>query len=257
VQPEPVLDELRLELPKLPRPDFITLSGSGEPTLNSAMDQIIDGIKKITDIPVALLTNGTLLYVRSVREDCLGADVILPSLDAPDDTTFQQINRPHPDISIEKLIEGLCLLREQFEGQLWLEVFLIEPINTLPVHIEKFREIIQKIRPDKVQLNTAVRPTADSSIKPLAPDDMNNIAARIGNNCEVIADYSHHKQIKNNQAELEQVLSMLKRRPCSIDDISSALQLHPNTALKLITILLKQGLIEQISRQNTSFFTAV
>ncbi|TFG50807.1 MAG: radical SAM protein [Candidatus Brocadiia bacterium] len=257
VRPEPVLEELRVKLTRPPRPDYISLSGSGEPTLNSALGEIIDGIKNLTEIPVALLTNGTLLYDRSVLRNCLHADVILPSLDAPDAETFEKINRPHHDISIEKLVEGLCLLRDQFKGQIWLEVFLIEPINTQPIHIKKFRAIIEKIRPDKIQLNTAVRPTAESWVKALSAEMMERIAGEIGNNCEVIADFSCPKQIRNDVAELEQLLSILKRRPCSVDDISSAMQINPNAALKLITILLQGGQIQQISTQNKSFFKAV
>ena len=127
---EPVISELKSRIAKGLQADFITISGSGEPTLNSRLGDLIGEIKKITNIPIAVLTNGTLFFDASVRADCAKADVVLPSLDAGDEATFQKINRPHKDISIEKLISGLCQFRREYKGQIWLEVFFIEGINT-------------------------------------------------------------------------------------------------------------------------------
>jgi wyosine [tRNA(Phe)-imidazoG37] synthetase (radical SAM superfamily) len=127
---EPVLAELKDRLAEDLQADFITISGSGEPTLNSGLGRLIEGIKKITDIPVAVLTNGALFTDKSVRADCLQADVVLPSLDAGDEVAFRKINRQHPDINIEKLITGLCEFRNEFSGRIWLEVFFVEGLNT-------------------------------------------------------------------------------------------------------------------------------
>ncbi|MHC4423584.1 MAG: radical SAM protein, partial [Planctomycetota bacterium] len=134
---EPVLAELKDRLDGGLQADFITVSGSGEPTLNSRLGELIDGIKKITDIPVAILTNGTLLYRGDVRADCAKADVVVPSLDAGDEETFRKINHPCSDISIEKLVSGLCAFRKEFAGQIWLEVFLAEDLNTNAEQITK------------------------------------------------------------------------------------------------------------------------
>ncbi|GAG36098.1 unnamed protein product, partial [marine sediment metagenome] len=164
--------------------DFITIAGSGEPTLNLRLGELIDGIKKITNIPVAVLTNGTLLYKKDVRADCAKADVVMPSLDAGNEQTFQKVNRPHKDISIENLISGLCAFRDEFVGRIWLEVFFVEGLNTDAEQIIKIRDAIERIRPDKVQLNTAVRPTADADIKRLDTKKLQAIAARLGPKCE-------------------------------------------------------------------------
>ena len=126
---EPILAELRETLDKGLNTNFITIAGSGEPTLNLRLGELIEGIKKITDIPVAVLTNGTLFYQKDVRNDCAKADVVMPSLDAGDEETFQQINRPHGDINIKNLISGLSKFRDEFNGQIWLEVFFIENFN--------------------------------------------------------------------------------------------------------------------------------
>ena len=121
-----VLDELKVRLAEGGSIDYITIGGSGEPTLNSQLGALIDGIRSLTAIPVAIITNGTLLYRPDVRAECGKANLVIPSLDAGDATTFGAVNRPAPDINIEKLVSGLALFREEFSGQIWLEVFLIE-----------------------------------------------------------------------------------------------------------------------------------
>jgi len=177
---EAVLAELKEKLAEGLTADFITISGSGEPTLNSQLGELIDGIKKITDIPVAILTNGTLLHRQDVRADCARADVVVPSLDAADEQTFQKVNRPHRDISIEKLISGLQTFRNEFAGRIWLEVFFVEDFNTDAEQIAKIKNAIEQIRPDKVQLNTAVRPTAEPGVKRLDAKKLRAIAAQLG-----------------------------------------------------------------------------
>lgn len=249
-----VLAELKDKLTAGLEADFITIGGSGEPTLHSRLGALIDGIKKITDIPVAILTNGTMLYKPDVRADCAKADVVLPSLDAGDEQTYQRINRPHSGLSIEKLISGLCAFREEFAGQIWLEVFLIEGFNTDNRQIAKIKEAIDRIRPDKVQLNTAVRPTAEPGIKALDAEKLRAIAEQLGENCEVIADFSSVRNGGSSGAKAEDVLSMLKRRPCSLSDISSALGLTQNEALKYITHFQQQGVIDSRQKDGVIFF---
>jgi wyosine [tRNA(Phe)-imidazoG37] synthetase (radical SAM superfamily) len=251
---EPVLAELRETLTEGLEADFITIAGSGEPTLNLRLGELIDGIKKITDIPVALLTNGTLLYKEDVRAECAKADVVMPSLDAGDEQTFQRINQPHNDISIENLISGLCAFREEFAGRIWLEVFFVEGLNTDAEQIAKIRDAIELIRPDKVQLNTAVRPTADADIKRPDAEKLQAIAARLGTKCEVVADFSlsHHDRGLENKAE--DVLSILKRRPCSLNDICSGLGIGRNEALKYVTGLEHKGIIHSEKKDGRIFF---
>jgi wyosine [tRNA(Phe)-imidazoG37] synthetase (radical SAM superfamily) len=252
---EVVLAELKDRLAKGLDSDFITISGSGEPTLNSCLGELIDGVKKITDVPVAVLTNGTLLYKQDVRADCAKADVVLPSLDAGDERTFQRMNRPHAGLSFEKLISGLCAFRKEFSGRIWLEVFLIEGFNTDSEQITKIKAACDRIRPDKVQLNTAVRPTAEPGIKSLNTERLQAIAKEIGEHCEVIADFSPAHHDRHVKAKAEDVLSMLKRRPCSLSDISSSLGISRNEALKYITFLRQQGVIDSQKKDGVVFFS--
>jgi len=254
VPPEEVLAELRERLAQGLQADFITISGSGEPTLNSRLGEIIDGIKKITDIPVAILTNGTLLYRQDVRTDCAKADVVLPSLDAGDRPTFEEINRPHKHISIENLISGLCVFRNEFNGQIWLEVFLIERLNTDSKQIAKIKNAIKRIRPDKVQLNTAVRPTIYAGIKKVPIKRLKTIASSLGRKCEIVADFSPRLHGREVEGKAEDLLSMLKRRPCSINDICSGLGIACNEASKYIAQFQEQGIVDSEERDGTVFF---
>ena len=264
-----VLAELKEKLAQGLEADFITISGSGEPTLNSRLGELIDGIKKITDIPVAVVTNGTLLYRQDVRADCARADVVLPSLDAGDERTFRRINRPHLGLSIEKLVNGLCAFRDEFSGQLWLEVFLIEGFNTDTTQIDRIKDAINRIRPDKIQLNTAVRPAAEPEVKTCDPARMQDIAKQFGDKCEVVACYSPPSCASLNESTTEDgladpaarrraetLMSMLKRRPCSLSDICSVLRIRRHEALKYINHFQQQGLIASEQRDRIVFFKA-
>jgi wyosine [tRNA(Phe)-imidazoG37] synthetase (radical SAM superfamily) len=252
---ESVLAELKDRLAEGLEADFISISGSGEPTLNSRLGELIEGIKKITDIPVAILTNGTLLYRKAVRADCVKADVVLPSLDAGDEQTFQRINRPHSGLSLEKLISGLCAFRKEFTGQIWLEVFLIDCFNTDNGQIAKIRDAIDLIHPDKVQLNTAVRPTSEPSIKSISTEKLLTIAEKLGGKCEVIADFSSTRHSRQVEDKAEDLLSMLKRRPCSLSDICSILGINRNEALKYISLLQQQGVLDSEQKEGVIFFS--
>jgi wyosine [tRNA(Phe)-imidazoG37] synthetase (radical SAM superfamily) len=265
---EPVLAELKKALSEGLQADYITIAGSGEPTLNSRLGELIDGIKKLTNIPVAILTNGTLLYRQDVRTDCSKADVVMPSLDAGDEQTFQKINRPNGVISIEKLISGLCDFRKEFTGRIWLEVFFVEGINTADEQIAKIKDAIELTDPDKVHLNTAVRPTADLNITRVSAEKLRQIADRLGPKAEVVAEFSPAFSGILNESKIEDVpghhsvmnrktqalLSMLKRRPCSLNDICSGLGINHNEAIKSISNLQNRGIIQTEEKDGTVFF---
>ena len=265
---EPIISEVREILSRQVEADYITIAGSGEPTLNSKLGEIIEKIKNISNIPVAIVTNGTLLYRADVRAECAKADVVMPSLDAGDERTFKKINRPYQDISIEKLISGLCTFRDEYSGQIWLEVFLLKGINDNEEQIRQISAIIKRIRPDKIQLNTAVRPTIEKNIVKMSFHKLENIAARLGQNCEVIADFPLGGEIEgksenmlkhdfSDQKQIETLFSMLKRRPCSLNDICSSLDLHQNQVLKYISDLQRRGIIQSETKDGIIFFKAL
>src|SRR4030042_2745987 len=168
IHPETVLTELERVLSASPLTlDFVTVSGSGEPTLHPLLGVIIQEIKKIVSVPVALLTNGSLLFKDEVLERVQAADVVLPSLDAPDRDVFQTVNRPHPSLTFDQLIDGLIKLGKSKGPRIWLDVLLLRGINDTPEQIEGFGKYIKKINPEKIHLNTVVRPPVESYAAPV------------------------------------------------------------------------------------------
>lgn len=168
------------------RVQFITISGSGEPTLNSKIGELIKEIRKISDSSVAVITNATLLGDSAVRQALLGADLIVPSLDAVSPEIFKKINRPHKGLNLENVINGLISLRKEFRGKIWLEVMLVKGVNDNLGQIRKLKELTERINPDKIQLNSPVRTTAEDNIFPLEKKKLEKIREILGEKAEVI-----------------------------------------------------------------------
>lgn len=251
-----VIAEVKGRLAEGVQTDYLTIGGSGEPTLNSRLGDLIDGLHNVTDIPVAVLTNGTLFYRADVRAECGKADVVIPSLDAGDEAAFEAVTRPAGDISIEKLVSGLSAFRDAFAGQIWLEVFIVPGVNTSPEQIAGMRELIGRIRPDRVQLNTAVRPPAEKSVEPASYETLAAIAHEMGGNCEVIADVPSGSCDRQAAEVTADVLSMLKRRPCSVQDLRTGLGITAEEATRQLTDLQSRGLIVAEARGDTLYFRA-
>lgn len=241
-----LIEQLNAKISQGQTIDFITISGSGEPTLNIDLGTIIDSIRKISSIPIAIITNGTLLHLDQVRKDCAMADLVIPSLDAVNQQMFEKINRPHNDITFDKLVDGLKKFRNEYKGKFWLEVFLVKNINTDIKSLEFFRDIINQINPDKVHLNTAVRPTAEKDVNIADLEIMKNAVNIIGEKAEITADFAkQHKTDTKISVNEDTIIEMISRRPCTIDDITEGLQLNKNEIVKLISILLDRNKIKK------------
>ena len=236
--------ELELTLPTLDKkPDFITLSGSGEPTLNNNIGDLVRGVKEITSIPVAVLTNSSLLSLEEVRKDLLQADLVLPSLDAITPALFEYINRPAPSLKIEEVISGLIQFRKQYRGQIWLEVLFCRGVNDGKEEIEKLKEVIERIQPDRVQLNTSVRPPAEDFAFPLTLGQLEEIRERLGDKAEIISEFGAPLGEEFNSVKDTEILNLIKRRPCTTEDISKALGLRIDEVVKHLDYLTKTGAI--------------
>lgn len=165
---------------------FVTLSGLGEPTLNSMVGDVIREIRKITGARICVITNSSLLPLPALRRAIGEADLIVPSLDAADNKVFQEIDRPSPDIRLEDIISALIDLRKEFRGQIWLEVMLVKGLNDSLKHIRKLKEVIDRINPDKIQLNSPVRTTADAGVSPVDKNKLEKIREIFGEKAEII-----------------------------------------------------------------------
>ena len=165
--------------------EYITLSGSGEPTLNIKIQELILEIRKLTPLKIALLTNASLLSDREVRQQIMGVDLIVPSLDAVTQALFVRVDRPHSNINVEDIINGLIALRREFRGKIWLEVMLIAGINDDIRHIRKLKEVIENINPDRVQLNSPARTTAEKGVLAVGKSKLKKIKEILGEKTEI------------------------------------------------------------------------
>ncbi len=184
-----ILDEVKSffeNKPKGVKVDYVTFSGSGEPTLSSSLGRIISGLRKITDTPIALITNSSLLSNPSVRKDALSVDLIVPSLDAVTQDVFEKIDRPLGKISIKKVISALKLFKKSFKGKMWLEVMLVDGINDSDEYLRKIKKVTDQIKPDKIQLNTPVRIPAEKWVKAPKPFVLKNAKKIFGKNCDIV-----------------------------------------------------------------------
>lgn len=252
-----ILSQIRRALSSGRKIDTITFSGSGEPTLNKAIGELIRDIKKITKIPVAVLTNSSLLSRKSVRESLLAADLVAPSLDAVTQDVFNKVNRPHHSLKVEEIIEGLKKFRSEFQGKIWLEIMLVKGINDSPSHLKELKKVIKDIKPDKIQLNTVIRPPAEKYACPLNRKELEKIRDLLGGGCEIIAEFSRKKQVQKSKNLEKSILTMIKRRPVTISDISGSLGIHQNEALGYLNSLLKKEKIKRVVHNGLKYYEQV
>lgn len=239
-----VIEELKAFLSKRKNIDYITFSGSGEPTLNSRIGEMINEVKKLTDIPVAVVTNSSLLNREEVRRELREADVVLPSLDVVSRSLFESLNRPHPSLKIEEIIEGLIKFRKEFRNKIWLEILLVKGINDGPEEIQKLAEIIEKIKPDKVQLNTVVRPPAEEEVFALNQKELRSIQRQLPGKVEIVRKFKKISKGEHIEKLETDIKNLLKRRPCTLSDISSALRVNSKEVMKNLTILERRAEIK-------------
>ncbi|MGM0508847.1 MAG: radical SAM protein [Fusobacteriota bacterium] len=245
VDADRVLMELRDFLKDDPYLDFITFSGSGEPLLNSKIGYIISEIKKMTDTKIAILTNGTLFYKDEVIDEVLEADIIIPSLDAASQEVFEKINRPNKELSIEKIKNGLINLRKKYKGEIALEIFMIDGLNNTKAELDNFKEVILKIKPDKIQLNSLDRPPVEGWVKKAPIEKLKEIKKYLGfNNIEIITKYKSRRLITSyNENAEELILNMLEKRPCTLKDLSEITGLNLAELNKYLDVLEKEKVI--------------
>jgi wyosine [tRNA(Phe)-imidazoG37] synthetase (radical SAM superfamily) len=233
--------------------DYITLAGSGEPTLNLGLGRIIPAVKELTDTPVAVLTNGALLYLPEVRRELAAADVILPSLDAARKETWRAINRPLPEMSLEQIIEGLAVLRREYPGQIWLEIMLLKGVNDNEEDLSALKRVVPRLAPDKVQLNTAVRPGVEEFVEALDAEEMQAVADFFGPIAEVIA--ANHRPASGETAVSDaRFIEMLARRPMTAADVAEVLGLPLTLVQQRLKRLCKSGLIDYSVYQEQGFY---
>jgi len=257
VKYDEVIDELKQFMSNKPKIDYITFSGSGEPTLNSRIGNVLKYIKeKYPKIKTAILTNGTLLYDKQLREELMSADIILPSLDAASRDVFRKIDRPNKKLNTETYIQGLVDLRKDYKGKIWLEVFLLKGYNDTKEELKLLKEAILKIQPDLVQLNTLDRPGTKHDLIPLTKEKMQAIIDfwKLPN-VEIIASPVERSSIESYSGDIETaIIETIARRPCTLDDLHNFLGIHINEINKYLGKLEANNKIKTVNLERGVFY---
>ena len=240
-----------------PDPEYITFSGAGEPTLHSHMGEVIAYIKRLKPgLPVAVLTNGTLFQFPEVREELMQADLVLPSLDAATQSAFQKINRPVRNFSVDRYIKGLEDFCREFGGEIWMEVLILPGYNDDNENLSAIKEVLQKINPHRIQLNTLDRPGTVKGLRAATTAELNGISKEWGlKQVEIIAPPEDRQKKKSYHTDIESViLETISRRPCTLGDLEKILGMLINEINKYLGAMEETGKIETVEQDRGTFY---
>lgn len=236
--------------------DVVTIVGEGEPLLYKPLDAIIDSLKNISKKKIVLITNGSLLYDENVRNEIKNFDILMPTLDTWDDDSFKKINRPYGKLLFDEVYDGLLKFRKEFSGQVWLEVMLVKGLNDSREALEKLKEKISEIKPERVYLNVPVRPPAEPWVQ--IPDDKTIKLAREILNATSIEKYSSGNFITSRKLDdLSAVLNIIKRHPMRKEDLCELLKSRGKSeheCNRLINFLEILNFVEKHNYKGTIFY---
>jgi len=206
--------------------DVVTLVGEGEPTLYSRIGELILEMKKYTKKPVAVITNGALLYEKSLREELSLADIVLPSLDAYDEQSFRTFNRPRPGLTFEKCFRGLADFSHEYTGELWIETMVIDGMNDDDESLNRMKDLLKEVRYSRLYINTPIRPPAEENVRPVPPETMERAVKILGgfsiDQLVSVGFYSSEKDDYNA------VLGIIRRHPMNQFEIGTFLRSRGN-----------------------------
>lgn len=226
VPPEQVVHDLENYFREYPDgADVLTFSGAGEPTLYEPLGDLIGSIKKhFPSLPLIVLTNGSLLWDPAVRRGLLGADRVVPSLDAATSHIFNEVNRPHPALQLPEIIEGLKALRREYSGRLHLEVVMVSGCNDSAEELTQIRRAVDLIDPDRIELNTVVRPPAYRGVKGLSHEAMKAASAFFPpGRTEIIGEFRGSHSYTRDRALHHRIMELVRRRPCTVLEMANSL----------------------------------
>ena len=237
--------------------DWVTFVGSGEPTLNSGLGEMIRQVKARTTIPVAVITNGALTSLPEVRADLSQADAVLPTLDAGSPELYRKINRPWPELTFERQIEGLLALRAEYRGKFWVEVMLVSGLNDSEKALHDLAAVLERIKPDQVHLSLPVRPPAESWVQPTDEEGLLRAQAILGDVAQVLSPAQGEFDLRGCGNVSEAILSIIARHPMREDDLLAALQRWPDEDVgQILQNLSANGLAQLVTRYGVRFWAA-
>jgi wyosine [tRNA(Phe)-imidazoG37] synthetase (radical SAM superfamily) len=252
-----LIDELDNFLSKNPKLDYVTFAGSGEPTLNTALGEVLRFVKKnYPQYKTALLTNGTLFHISEVRSDALDFDLICPSLDAISDTAFEKVNRPQSALVNKQIIDSLVEFSKVYHGLLWVEVFIVPGINDSTDELHQFKDILTIINPTRVQLNSLDRPGACTWVRPATAKELSEIASFLAPlPVEIISRSGRPTRSDITGFDLEEtVASLIRRRPSTLEELSITAGRTINEIAATLDDLKCKGIVEHYQVNDQIFY---
>jgi wyosine [tRNA(Phe)-imidazoG37] synthetase (radical SAM superfamily) len=236
--------------------DWVTFVGSGEPTLHIDLGEMILRVKKLTTLPVAVITNGSLLYLPEVRHDLSAADAVLPTLDAGTPELYRKINRPHPDIAFERLVDGLLAFRAQYAGKLWIEVMLVRGLNDTRLAIEDTARVLRKVGPDAIHINLPTRPPAEAWVQPPDHEGLMRAMSILGNIAEVVHPAEGDFDLGGCTNVVDAIISIITRHPMREDELERTLERWPSGQVaSVLADLQASGRAQLVERSGMRFWS--
>ena len=232
-------------------PDYITFVGNGEPTLYKSLGWLIQNTKREFSMPVAVITNGALLYKQEVRKELSEADVVLPTLDAGCAKTFKKVNRPRKEIIFDKMLDGMVEFRDFYDGDIWMEFMAINGINDSREELLKIRKALERIRPDRVYVNVPIRPPAEPWVE--GSNNLKDVRAILGDVTEITLPEQGDFRISRSESIVEELLGIMGRHPMRRDQIEEILGKR-GRGWDVVEKLVKEGKVREINYKGMSFF---
>ena len=253
---EAVLEEVRSVITSGQKMDYITFSGTGEPTLNRDLGRMIAQIKTMTSVPVAVITNGTLLHLEDVRADLMQADLVVPSVDAITPQVFARINRPHPGIDCARMLDGLEAFSQIYTGRLWVEVMLVQGINDTQEELQALTNYLRRIDCEKIQINTVTRPPAENDCAAVDDCVLDKARQMFGPRAEIIGSLTETVSAPVGEDPCARIHALVRSHPCTIEQLCNALGLSSVQAEAALQELVTQQRIEKTGHASKIFYRA-
>jgi wyosine [tRNA(Phe)-imidazoG37] synthetase (radical SAM superfamily) len=237
--------------------DWVTFVGSGEPTLHSGLGWLIRQVKMLTDLPVAIITNGSLLYLPEVRQELAAADAVLPTLDAGDAQLYRKINRPWPRLTFERLLDGLTVFRQVYHGKLWIEVMLVKGLNDTEDALRGIAAALRQIEPDQVHINLPIRPPAEPWVQPPDEAGLMRATAILGDIAQVVHPAEGTFDLSSCDTIVDAIVSIITRHPMREEELTRALERWtPGEAQEALQALAASGQAQAVERHGARFWSA-
>jgi len=236
------------------RVDYITFVPDGEPTLDINLGIEIELLKNL-NIPIAVLTNASLMWREDVKEDLLKADLVSIKVDAMSEKLWRRINRPHPSLKLSRILEGIIEFSREFKGVIITETMLIDGFN----YEEEAKEIanfISKLRPAKAYIAVPTRPPAESWVRPAREEIVNNVfqefQRRLGNKVELLVGFEG-VNFGHTGDVVKDLLSIISVHPMREDAVRELLK-KDRASWDIVKELIRRGIIVEVEYKGYKYY---